>query len=313
MLNLFMPRHAPPRPPQRHSRRSRVVAVMARVGGLVHAFATFSPHTLPSLPRRRGRLVYPTRPTTMCASPAVLPRIVDIVRRAAGRESAERVTGRAVLPSVFSGRRNRSRPVLTDDDVRALQEAMADIDPSELGVTGLHVNGGNGSLPLNGNPPPIGYCHVGGNENLVDMSIFLIPPSAAIPIHNHPSMFVFSRVLFGKLEVDEYEVEEGASKGLLPAHKTTSTSAAGDVRMLTPRRGNIHSFRAVDWTAVFDVAVPPYSDSYSGSCRYFAPFQDDPLLLKVRHDPQVIGVLTSLSPLKCSRLLTLRVLSLLSA
>jgi plant cysteine oxidase len=100
------------------------------------------------------------------------------------------------------------------------------------------------------------------------------------PVHNHPGMHVFTRVLFGTMHVDEYAVEEKVSAGIFRVEKTTSTAVKGDVRVLTPERGNIHSFRALDWTAVFDVAVPPYAGT-DRPCQYFAPVcQLGALLLK---------------------------------
>lgn len=84
-------------------------------------------------------------------------------------------------------------------------------------------------------------------------------------------MYVFTRVLFGTMEVDEYEVEEELSPTSFTASKSTSIAKEGDVRSLAPERGNVHSFRAIDWTAVFDVAVPPYDRDGNRPCRYYEP------------------------------------------
>lgn len=84
-------------------------------------------------------------------------------------------------------------------------------------------------------------------------------------------MYVFTRVLFGTMEVDEYEISQELSPGSFVAAKSTSVAKEGDVRSLAPERGNVHSFRALDWTAVFDIAVPPYDHDGNRPCQYFEP------------------------------------------
>lgn len=98
---------------------------------------------------------------------------------------------------------------------------------------------------------------------------------ATAAVHDHPGMRVFSRVLFGRMEVDEYDVHSQRDDGLLVARRTTTAASAGDVRVLTPESGNIHAFRAVDWTAVFDVAVPPYCEGSGRYCSYFSVLDGD--------------------------------------
>lgn len=84
-------------------------------------------------------------------------------------------------------------------------------------------------------------------------------------------MFVFTRVLFGTMEVDEYVLGDEISPGSFVAKGKTSVANEGDVRSLAPDRGNIHSFRATDWTAVFDIAIPPYDPDGYRPCRYYEP------------------------------------------
>jgi hypothetical protein len=106
------------------------------------------------------------------------------------------------------------------------------------------------------------------------MAIFVLPPGAVIPTHSHPFMHVFSNVLTGELRVDEYDMiappRNRYTYDGIAVQYPASVSLAGDVRVLSPSAGNIHSFRANAWTAVFDLAVPPYSSSPSRACRYYA-------------------------------------------
>jgi hypothetical protein len=57
-------------------------------------------------------------------------------------------------------------------------------------------------------PPHEGirYLHIGEKAGHYSIGIFVFPPHAVIPLHNHPGMTVVSRVLYGSLKVKTYDI-----------------------------------------------------------------------------------------------------------
>lgn len=50
------------------------------------------------------------------------------------------------------------------------------------------------------------YLHVSELPNKYSAGIFVFPPNTNIPLHDHPGMIVISRVLYGELNVQSYDV-----------------------------------------------------------------------------------------------------------
>ncbi|KAJ4707493.1 plant cysteine oxidase 2 [Melia azedarach] len=142
--------------------------------------------------------------------------------------------------------------------------------------------------------PAITYLHIHECDKF-SMGIFCLPPSGVIPLHNHPGMTVFSKLLFGTMHIKSYDwvvdvpcdtsanVDSSETKQpekqqqpevrLAKVKVDSDFSAPCDTSILYPADGgNMHCFTAVTACAVLDVLGPPYSDPDGRHCTYYLDF-----------------------------------------
>jgi cysteamine dioxygenase len=155
-------------------------------------------------------------------------------------------------------------------DLQGTAAAMDLLTPAELSLTQ--------TLERVAGPPAVRYQHVFENS-AVSMGIFLLPAGTIIPLHDHPGMTVLSKILFG--EIRRVEMDKPSAKRprrsffgrrahlVCPPSRTSMLRAGMPTVRLDPLRGNIHSFEALNDTAIFDVLLPPYDDGAGRSCHYF--------------------------------------------
>lgn len=126
--------------------------------------------------------------------------------------------------------------------------------------------------------PPITYVHVYQCDSF-SIGIFCMPPSAVLPLHNHPGMTVLSKLLYGSMHLKSYDcvnptdVEISCCPPQAKLAKTkvnTIYKAPCESSVLSPTTGgNIHSLTAVTSCAVLDVLAPPYSERDGRHCTYY--------------------------------------------
>lgn len=150
------------------------------------------------------------------------------------------------------------------------------------------------------------YLHVHEEPEKYNIGIFVFPPGSRIPLHDHPGMCVLSRVLYGSLTVQSFDVipeqnnwfkkrfgnkKSNTVKSVkLPKKKLSAPAVAS----LYPAKNNVHEFRCgVDTgeqgvvgsngAVVLDVLLPPYNFD-ERDCNFYEP-QDSGHLKLVEQPP----------------------------
>lgn len=112
------------------------------------------------------------------------------------------------------------------------------------------------------------------------LCLFFLPAKGVIPLHNHPEMTVFSKLLLGQMHIKSYDwVDSEVSHNLLhqPSQFRLARLKANnvftapcDTSVLYPQSGgNIHEFTAITPCAVLDVLGPPYSKDDGRDCSFY--------------------------------------------
>eukprot|EP00878_Enallax_costatus_P014583 GHUV01015254.1.p1 GENE.GHUV01015254.1~~GHUV01015254.1.p1 ORF type:complete len:288 (+),score=73.46 GHUV01015254.1:838-1701(+) len=148
-----------------------------------------------------------------------------------------------------------------------------------------------------GNRGTVTYLDIHDDPTMT-IGIFQLPPGSRMPLHDHPGMTVFSRLLYGTLHVRAYDWVDPSSADEESISSTSSTisstssngssehgighhgriraarlvtdrvlTAPADTMVLFPRSGgNIHAFTAISPCAILDVLTPPYGNR---NCTYY--------------------------------------------
>ncbi|KAK8628238.1 hypothetical protein V6N13_063948 [Hibiscus sabdariffa] len=111
------------------------------------------------------------------------------------------------------------------------------------------------------------------------LCIFFLPEKAVIPLHNHPGMTVFSKLLLGTMHIKSYDWVHPkhsmpSSRMRLARLKANGVyTAPCDTSVLYPTTGgNMHEFKAMTPCAVLDVIGPPYSKQEGRDCSYYKDY-----------------------------------------
>jgi len=132
---------------------------------------------------------------------------------------------------------------------------------------------------------PVTYIGLFENQ-IATLGIFVLNDVFTMPLHDHPSMYGFVKVIFGKIRVRSYSevknripqslsnIAKERGRRIISVEMTEEFEAHQDspATMLTPCDGNFHSITSVDGPAAFlDLLSPPY-DYRTGqrTCHYYS-------------------------------------------
>lgn len=229
---------------------------------------------------RQSRPVATQSNATSCA----LDHVVDLAQKAVKRSCTPKI-----LKPWF--RKSQSPcPTLSPSELTELENMVKSIDLSDFNISAEEFI--NMDVPEERREPlkkrfqsgAVAFMSVCERPD-VTMAIFVLPPGGCLPIHDHSQMFVVSRVLFGVLEVASFDLLQAQrDRQFVAKYRPVEVLKQGEVSSLTPERANVHSFHAKEWTAVFDVLLPPYSGREGRDCNYYQeiePAPDGNVILKV--------------------------------
>ncbi|KAJ3671123.1 hypothetical protein LUZ60_008549 [Juncus effusus] len=167
--------------------------------------------------------------------------------------------------------------VPSQENISRLSSYLEKIKPEDVGLSP--------SLPYffhnnsDESPPPVTYLHIYKCPKF-SIGIFCLPELAVIPLHNHPDMTVFSKILFGSMHIKSYDWVN-SHQTLIPTEGERLAKVNTDAEFRAPCEssilypetgGNMHCFTAVTSCAVLDVLGPPYSTDEDRDCTYYDAF-----------------------------------------
>ncbi|KAG9452079.1 hypothetical protein H6P81_004983 [Aristolochia fimbriata] len=160
-------------------------------------------------------------------------------------------------------------------DVQKLKLLLDNMKPEDVGLSrDLLFFTGKDSVE---GTPTITYTTIYKCENF-SLCIFFLPPTAVIPLHNHPDMTVFSKLLVGTMHIKSYDwagpfeaddSKQGSNFRLARLEQDAVFTAPRTSVLYPSSGGNIHAFTAITACAVLDVLGPPYSVENDRDCNYY--------------------------------------------
>jgi len=126
-----------------------------------------------------------------------------------------------------------------------------------------------------------------------NIGIFFIPKGSRIPLHDHPQMLVISKILTGSMNLTSIDFFDNRIQMELPKKLYDFIPMDGfadevikgklnrreivyknELIYLTPQKGNVHQFEAIENSAIFDILVPKY-DLIDRFCNFYEIRQID--------------------------------------
>mmetsp|Transcript_1104 Transcript_1104/g.3353 ORF Transcript_1104/g.3353 Transcript_1104/m.3353 type:complete len:279 (-) Transcript_1104:208-1044(-) len=218
----------------------------------------------------------PTIPNTICSSNRLMFGWAWPFSKR--RDSTTATASQSQLQNLLNVAHSVARSEdISRESTDEIAAAMANVPLYELGFDQHSSRGpsvpGSGAQP--GRGLPIEYQHI-FEDQLVSIGVFKLPAGSTIPLHNHPGMHVWSRILYGRINLRAFDWASGSrssSRSGKPAAAVLSRDQTVDSEqspsLLTPSDSNLHQFTAAADTAILDVLIPPYNPRGGRDCAYY--------------------------------------------
>ena len=141
----------------------------------------------------------------------------------------------------------------------ALARIVDELRPLQIDASAL--------LALLESPAPDGWPALEiGDGHRAHATIFALRRGQSMPLHDHPSMTVVGKVLFGSIRIRTLiwtDRQNGVARDL--GHRVMS--AADEPLLVEPEPGTVHAIEAMEDCAFLDLFSPYYDDDRE--CSYF--------------------------------------------
>ena len=104
----------------------------------------------------------------------------------------------------------------------------------------------------------------------LNAGLFMVPKGHRIPLHDHPQMTVFFKVLWGHLELKAYDWDTRFPfEGLAVQRADLTLDGASPTQLVQAERNNIHGIFALSDCAFVDLFLPPYCHEAGRVCTNY--------------------------------------------
>ncbi|XP_004236196.1 plant cysteine oxidase 2 isoform X1 [Solanum lycopersicum] len=176
-------------------------------------------------------------------------------------------------------------------DIQRLKSLLDSLEPKDFKFTAPSLEFSS-TNPGTVEAPLVTYIKI-HECNKFSIGIFCLPPSGVIPLHNHPGMTVFCKLLAGTMHTTSYDWVQNhnhqanhdrgqheSRMRLAKVHVDDDFSAPCKSSVLFPESGgNMHCFKAITPCILLDVLGPPYSEAEGRHCTYYQHYSYDHISL----------------------------------
>lgn len=113
--------------------------------------------------------------------------------------------------------------------------------------------------------------------NLFDITAFLLPKGFVLPLHDHPSMAVCTKMIKGSARIRSFSrnhtIDESSFQARLDFNSIKSEES--ESWFLTPSGGNFHQILPLTPCVMLDILLPPYNED-DRPCTFYSAKSESP-------------------------------------